>query len=127
MNQTSQLQSRRSRNAMAITALITCMIGHRAEAKVAQYKPSRKYHRDEVKRLRTAVTELAQVQKNIKRDLLAAKYARLQQAGVVRSKHGMDDPRFDAWLRKGHDDAHEYALGSNRIFDTADEAFAAEL
>jgi hypothetical protein len=93
----SKLQSRRSHNAAVITLLISKMLTAKAEANVSCYRLSREYHRDEARRIRTAVIEMSNVQKQVKKDLLASKYARLQAAGKVRSKHGMDDPRYEAW------------------------------
>lgn len=91
---TNLLQSQLHRNASIITALTKQMCEAKADAKAAQMAASRRHHRATAVKLSAKVSKLAAIQKGIKFDLFATKLARVS----VRRKHGMDDPRYDAWL-----------------------------
>lgn len=90
---TNLLQSQLHRNAALITMLTKQMSEHKADAKAAQMKQSRRHHRANAAKLSATVVKLAAIQKAIKFDLLAMKLAR----PVQRRKHGKDDPRYTAW------------------------------
>lgn len=93
---TNLIQSQLHRNAAQITFLTQHVHATRADAKAAQLAASRSFHRNELSHLRRTINRLADIQRELKRDMLAARFAK----ATVYKKHGKDDVRFTAWLEK---------------------------
>lgn len=90
---TNLIQSMLHRNATAITMLAKQLCESKADAKGAAYEASRRHHRAKAAKLSATVAKLSAIQRDLKVEMLAHKLARPH----VRTKHGMDDPRYVAW------------------------------
>lgn len=93
---TNLIQRQLQINALAIFDLETSRTDIRAEAKAAQLKASRRSLYAAARKLGTEINKLAGLQRELKRDILAARFAK----ATVYKKHGKDDVRFTAWLEK---------------------------
>lgn len=91
---TSLIQSQLMRNAVVITSLTRRLSEERVTTKTAQLSESRKRARVAIRKMTGTINKLANIQRALKAELLAAKFAK----ATVYKKHGKDDARYTAWL-----------------------------
>lgn len=93
---TNLIQRQLQLNALIITDLNGLRHIKQAEARAAQFKASRRSLYATARKLGMEINKLANLQRDLKRDLLAARFAK----ATVYKKHGKDDIRFTAWLEE---------------------------